>query len=244
MELLKAARQWQERPDDERFETLSDLYAATKGYADTAHTYESPGADLRAVNFKGDVYLAAKDQKRAVLSNWAFSQLCTRAGAPSTYLRELPSELAAQLINHGLDASTSDSLVMTHATEGGGMIARSITSDGYCRIWNHEVVAPLLQLSDDWRVPPARPARPGQRGVRLATAADVVRAAPHGLGVSVGDPIAPAGLYASDHDCFVFLVNENHVIQDGSPTGLCRGVKTPHASYPTREISTSMDGRP
>jgi len=35
--------------------------------------------------------------------------------------------------------------------------------------------------------------------------------------------IAPAGLYASDHDMFAFMINEDVVIDDGSPGGLIRG---------------------
>jgi hypothetical protein len=35
--------------------------------------------------------------------------------------------------------------------------------------------------------------------------------------------IAPAGLYASDHDMFAFMVNENRRIADGTDSGLARG---------------------
>ena len=35
--------------------------------------------------------------------------------------------------------------------------------------------------------------------------------------------IAPAGIYASDHDMFAFLVNEEYRIDDGSDGGLARG---------------------
>src|SRR5262249_38061834 len=44
-----------------------------------------------------------------------------------------------------------------------------------------------------------------------------------GLGIKPGDPIAPAGIYASDHDMFAFLVNEEYRIDDGSDGGLSRG---------------------
>jgi len=35
--------------------------------------------------------------------------------------------------------------------------------------------------------------------------------------------ISPAGIYASDHDMFSFLVNEEYRIDDGSDGGLARG---------------------
>jgi hypothetical protein len=45
----------------------------------------------------------------------------------------------------------------------------------------------------------------------------------NGLAIKVGDPIAAAGLYASDRDMFAFLVNESARIEDGSEGGLARG---------------------
>jgi len=80
-----------------------------------------------------------------------------------------------------------------------------------------------MQLPEGWRVPPARPARADQPGARPATEADVLEDRGFGLSISVGDLIAPAGLYASDHDMFVFLVNERFRIKDGSDQGLSRG---------------------
>ncbi len=72
-------------------------------------------------------------------------------------------------------------------------------------------------------VPPARPAFPDQPGTRPATEDDVL-AVKDFLSINVGDPVAPAGLYASNHDMFAFLINEENRIDDGSDSGLSRGV--------------------
>jgi len=102
-----------------------------------------------------------------------------------------------------------------------------LQTDIYKRVWNHEMVAMLIRLREEqgWRVPPARPAFSGQPGTRHATEEDVLRdrGSNFGLSVNVGDLIAPAGLYASDHDMFAFMINENVVIDDGSEGGLVRG---------------------
>jgi hypothetical protein len=59
--------------------------------------------------------------------------------------------------------------------------------------------------------------------VRIATEEDVLpNAGSFGLSVNVGDEIGPAGLYASDHDCFVFMVNTNRVVKAGD-RALMRG---------------------
>ena len=64
---------------------------------------------------------------------------------------------------------------------------------------------------------------PNQPGTRAATEADCLEVRMSGLGIKPGDLIAPAGLYASDHDCFIFMVNEESRIDDGSDGGLSRG---------------------
>jgi hypothetical protein len=44
------------------------------------------------------------------------------------------------------------------------------------------------------------------------------------LSIQAGDWIAPAGLYASAHDMFIFLIHERNRIDDGTEAGLSRGV--------------------
>jgi len=105
------------------------------------------------------------------------------------------------------------------------LLLRALTSEQYKRIWNWEVVERLLPLQErGWRVPQARPAFPDQPGARPATEADILDDAGFGLSVKVGDMIAPAGLYASAHDMFAFLINEQKRIKDGTEEGLSRGI--------------------
>jgi hypothetical protein len=72
-------------------------------------------------------------------------------------------------------------------------------------------------------VPPARPNGNDPRS-RPATESDILPGqSDFGLSVNVGDMIAPAGCYASDHDSFIFLVNPYRIINDGGK-GLMRGI--------------------
>jgi hypothetical protein len=103
-------------------------------------------------------------------------------------------------------------------------VLRSLTSDRYARFWNHKVFDRCIDLQGSgWRVPPARPAPAGDPRARKATKADVLADQGFGLAVKPGDLIAPAGIYASDHDMFAFMVNEKARIDDGSDGGLSRG---------------------
>jgi hypothetical protein len=74
-----------------------------------------------------------------------------------------------------------------------------------------------------WKVPPARPHNGNVNRTRKATEADVMQNRSLGLSIQVGDTIGPAGLYASDHDLFMFLVDDAHPIDDGTGHPLFRG---------------------
>jgi hypothetical protein len=225
MELFRASAQWANRPDDERFSSLDDLHAAVSSYRESAKEATVPFNTLRTEARDGEVLLIGRTNVPARLTNWSFGQVATAVGAPASYLRALPATLAAQNLNHGLSKTDdrTDRQVLFHAN--GDLLARAITSERYTRIWNSDVTARLLRLpADGWQVPPARPARGGQVGTRPATEADVLRGAGFGLSINVGDLIAPAGLYASDHDMFAFLVNnDRRIAEPGNPDGLARG---------------------
>lgn len=114
MELFKAHQQWSKRPADERFTSLSALYEATKHYSDSAREREGVRVDsLRVENVEGDVHLVGRGGTPATITNWAFGQLCSRIGAPASYLRELPATLAAQNLNHGLAAKCRETIDAT-----------------------------------------------------------------------------------------------------------------------------------
>lgn len=225
MELFKASAQWANRPDDERFSSLDDLHTAVDSYRATAREAVVPFNSLRTEASEGEVLLIGKKNVPARMTNWSFRQLAGSVGAPASYAQTLPATLACQLINYGLSKTEdrSDRQLLFH--ENGEMLARAMTSEKYTRIWNSDITSRLLRLPEDgWQVPPARPVRNGQRGTRVATVDDVLRGAGFGLSINVGDEIAPAGLYASDHDMFVFMVNNDRRISEpGNPDGLARG---------------------
>lgn len=234
MELFEASHQWSKRPDDQRFENLDSFFNATKAYAKTSA--EKTGVEystLRVEAIGNELNLVGKGNLPAKLIHWSFGKLVQRAfynfdgGAPVEYLRALPATLAAQNVNWAISqyqSKLSPANLLFH--KNGGLIVRDIATDRYERFWNYEIAERLLDSQKyGWRVPPARPARSGQAGTRLATKADVLDIkGGGGLSINVGDLIAPAGIYASDHDMFVFLINESNRIKDGTPDGLSRGM--------------------
>lgn len=198
MNLFQANKQWATRPDDEKFKTIQELYNATKSYYETAKEKVVPVDSVRTEAVDGDVNIVGKANLPAKFTHWSFGQLCARVGAPANYLRNLPATLACQNLNHGLANRKDDSNVNLLFHENGSLLLRSFTSEKYTRIWNWEVAQRLLNLQPyGWN--PTMPDWNKQN--------------------SDNPP-----LYASDHDMFVFLCNDNYrIAEPGNPDGLKRG---------------------
>jgi len=225
--LVTASREWATRPADQRFWTLKELYERSLKYAEESYTHQVRLADCSVLaTEKEDLVLdMANVDTPATFQHYSFNQLAGLAGAPAGYLRGLPAPIAALNLNHGLQQIDGSQLLMLH--KNGGHALRCVTSDGYSRIWNYEVAEMALALEEEggWVVPPARPTSLPDVPVRKATEADVLRKGSHlSLGIGVGDDISPAGLYASDHDCFIFQVNVDRPIDAGNGEMLYRGV--------------------
>lgn len=208
MELMNAHEQWKTRPDDERYPSVQAAHTAALQYKDSATEKECSMGDLRAEASNGSVVVYGKQGIRATVSNWAFGQLATRAGAPSGYLRGLPATLAAQNINHGLanpkveDGESKIAKLLFHVATDHAPILRAITSEKYMRIWNAEVTERLLGLGKEWV-----PAVPDIRADNSKTLEE------------------QTALYVSDHDMFAFLRSPNVTIAEhGTDSPTYRGL--------------------
>ena len=240
MELFRAHNQWATRPADERFTTVAEMLEACKAYADVAAEYKADPQDINVGignldDGSQEPVLIGEGGHAARLSNWAFGQLCQRVTAPADYLRTLPAADAAHLLQWGMDnrqQGSGKSLKLLIQGNNGDSLLRAITGTGYKRFWNWRVCEGLQVLEErGWQVPPARPwPNAPVAFTRIAGPSDVLRGQSWGLSVSEGSLIAPAGLYASDHDMFAFMVNQDRRINvPGNSTGLYRGFFVEHS---------------
>lgn len=232
--LTQASNQWATRPDDERFWNLSEMKAATSFHRKTATeaTVDFANTCITQSSRHGIAFndlTADADVGRSGISHYAFGQLCRTFEAPASYLRTLPVDLAVECLETGRrrfvmkDPADRQLLYQGRGTDEATL--RAATSDKYVRVWNDEIVERLQQLeTEGWVVPSARPHTTGGR-TRIATESDVIDYGHESaLTVKVGDVIGPAGLYASDHDMFAFMIHPDIEINDGeSPHGLRRG---------------------
>jgi hypothetical protein len=198
--------EWFSRPDDERYLSLSALYAAVRARAEraTARTVESRAIRVEASRDNaGRLALIVPGQEAPVApTHWSFGQLASLVGAPATYLRQLPAPLAGINLQHGL-LSHREELVKTLEADDGRIELRAVTGPDYGRIWDHELVAAVMKIAGDgtgdtrWKVP-------GLLDWSSMT---------HNPFVEITKDTTT--LYASDRDVFLFLCDDAHPIEAG-----------------------------
>src|SRR6266568_1240550 len=215
----RVSSEWFSRPDDERYLSLTDLYDAVRRRAERAQarTVESRSVRVEAARDNAErlaLLVPGRDDPVAP-THWSFGQLCGLVGAPSSYLRQLPAPLAGINLQHGLLSHRAE-LLKTLETDDGRLTLRAVTGPDYGRIWDHELVAAVIDIAGNgtgdtmWKVPGV---------LDWATMT-------HNPFVDITKDTTT--LYASDRDVFLFLVNDTHPIEagrlaDGSPDLYFRG---------------------
>jgi hypothetical protein len=196
--ILTAHREWASRPPDQRYQTFDALEAAVLSRRTGAYETTTPTRTLRVIPTDGgDLGLEINAGFRTNLSNWSFGQLCKITESPGDFVRDLPADLAATVLNRRLlDLKECADRVQT-LTHGDGTCTptlRAITSEIYTRIWDADVVQMVRRMI---------------RG----TAFSNPLAFKDGR---FGGEVEPGGLYASDRDVFVLVWDQEHPIEIGS----------------------------
>ncbi len=191
--LYDAHRQWAIRPADERFASLDDLLNYTQRQKSISSQVLRRMGDLKLSVTMDEGITLNGDLSHAYLSNWGFGQLCRTIGAPASYLRSLSPFLARNCLQYGLEQSKDEAMVLVRDKSRNGSFERyaaAFTSPSYGRIWDAEVVESLMKAVENtpWHVPQPRPNQKSQN----------------------------SGLYASDHDVFAFLINDEKPVEVGN----------------------------
>ncbi|WP_407186846.1 DUF932 domain-containing protein [Bradyrhizobium centrosematis] len=215
----RVSSEWFSRPADERYLSLSDLYAAVHGRTERSRTRTVESAAIRVEASRGDaehlaLMLPGSDAPIAP-THWSFSQLAGLVGAPAAYLRQLPAPLAGINLQFGLSSHRGEQ-VKTLEIQDGRLELRAITGPEYGRIFDHELVAAVQRIAGNgagdtrWKVPGVLDWSTGIYNPHVDISQDTTT------------------LYASDRDVFLFLVDDLNPIEagrlaDGSPDLYFRG---------------------
>lgn len=215
----RVSSEWFQRPDDERFLSLSDLFASVKGRTERSRTRTVESAAVRVEASRNNAEALALvlpgSSEPVAPTHWSFGQLASLVGAPAAYLRELPAALAGINLQYGLTSHRAEQ-VKTLETDDGRLELRAVTGPDYGRIYDHELVAAVQRIAGNgtgdtrWKVPGVLDWSTGIYNPRVDVTKDTTT------------------LYASDRDVFLFLVDDLNPIEagtlpDGSPDLFFRG---------------------
>jgi hypothetical protein len=210
--LMEAHAQWASRPADQRFPNLESLIQSVQ-----SRRMLSRSVDI-------DTGKAHVDSRDGVLTvngtitpceptHWSFGQLSQSICAPASYLRTLPQNLLIENINHGLKTHPAGSMkFMTIAREDSPVnTLQAITSTTYGRIWDYDVCQAVGRIVE-------------QSGGKFHNPlAYAHRGRPDGFRTIDASRTERAGLYASDRDCFIFMIDGGSMLEAGPRAQLNRG---------------------
>src|SRR3984893_18632188 len=158
----RVSSEWFSRPSDERYLSLSDLYAAVHGRTERSRTRTVESAAIRVEASRDDaerlaLMLPGSDAPIAP-THWSFGQLAGLVGAPAAYLRQLPAPLAGINLQYGWPPHRAEQ-VKTLEIEDGRVELRAVTGPDYGRIFDHELVSAVQRIAGNgtgdtrWKVP-------------------------------------------------------------------------------------------
>jgi len=205
LNLYDASVQWATRPQDERFQTLAQLREAVQ-----CRRLRSRSMDVDVKNVKvglnPDGLLTVNGTiTPSEPTHWSFAQLAQQAKAPAGYLRSLPKPLVVDCLNHGITMASNASVkFMTVERENGINTLQAVTSPTYGRIWDADVVDAVQRIVDN-------------SGGRFSNPLAYAKG---------GCEIERAGLYASDRDVFIFMIDGGSRLEVNDRAKLHRGFIT------------------
>ena len=202
----RVSSEWFSRPPDERFLSLSELFASVNGRAERSRTRTVESAAVRVEASRDDaerlsLVLPGADAQVAP-THWSFGQLASLVGAPASYLRQLPAPLAGINLQYGLTSHRAEQ-IKTLETGDGRIELRAVTGPAYGRIYDRELVAAVQRIAGDgtgdtrWKVPGTLDWSTGTYNPHVDITQDTTT------------------LYASDRDVFLFLVDDLNPIEAG-----------------------------
>lgn len=232
--------QWMSRPADQRFLSLDDLWQYKKDFWDGSFQsrYRTSDIELIAPEPKSATDLhkltvgvkvdtgSRTDVRELAPTHHAFGQMAALGKAPASFLRELPSPLVVDLMSWRLRHAREIEEIKLY---GGREELYAATGPDYGRIPDFEVVEAVRQVAGSGR---------GEKRWKVPGVLD--------WRTNLYDPNAPVTgdsttIYASDRDCFIFLVDDRNLIEvgklpSGEPDLMFRGFYIQNSEMATRSL--------
>ena len=214
MNLYTAHKQWAKRPSDERFTNLDELIVALQSRRQrSAERFTNTGDVHVATDEEGELHLVDESKARYRFTNWSFSQFCNRVKAPPQFIATLQPDTAARVLNERIQEREPCKLLYIRES-GPNTILHAVTGLRYGRVWDEEVARAVQQMVQE---------RPGWHNPK---AKDPFTGA-----------VNPGGLYASDRDVFMFVIDGGSVFDEGPRAVLHRGVIVANSEVGDRRLT-------
>lgn len=204
MELFHAHKNWADRPADERFSSLTELRdAVAERDRISAEKYVEPSTLARltpTVHDARKLTLAAPTGSEASLTHWSAGQYLSALEIPRPFLAKLTTDVATDVVRDRLQRAHDQIPNRLFLAQNGDNVVRAFHGTRYERLWDVEIADVLLKhLDSRWRNPVAY--KDGKWGAELV----------------------PSGLYASDRDMFIFMIDGGDRIDAGPRAQLHHG---------------------
>lgn len=201
--IMTASDQWARRPDDERFKDLESLSEHVKTRMIASREEVVHTRDISAELFDDGLRVMIEGNEPGAPSNWSFGQLARAADFRATELRKLKPQTAAIVLNEQFKKNKNVEVKVMRTVGENEDIIQALTGPGYGRIFDSEVVdmvKDVVELSEGKFHNPKAYSR-GEFGAEPE----------------------PAGLYASDRDVFMFMVDGGSMFDEGPRAQFNRG---------------------
>ena len=118
----RVSSEWFNRPPDERFLSLTDLWNSVKSRSERSRTRIVESAAIRVEASRDNaerLALVMPGSDRPIApTHWSFGQLAGLVGAPANYLRQLPAPLAGINLQYGLSEHRAEQVKTLEIEDG------------------------------------------------------------------------------------------------------------------------------
>lgn len=198
----RAFKEWARRPEDQRYGSLDALWEACNSRRERSRSdiYDIRGLTLESMN--GGIAIHHRDGI-LVPTNYGFGAMARRIGMSRGFAEKLTPGTLTTVFREQLPLQErqEDKLLIVDSEDGSLSRLQTVTSEKYTRVWDADLVAMTQRIQE--RIP----------GLHL----------PPAWKKELGGEIATGGAYASDHDCFIFMIDGGSLLEAPDGKELHRG---------------------
>jgi hypothetical protein len=153
---MMTSRQWFERPDDQKFSSLEELYAFL---ADRKARSRQVDKRLSSMHFRAtdnnDIEMVTKDGMLFTPTNWSFHQMANLVGGHPTLLSKLKASTTSLVLNelyaeHLVEKKNRNMglMVIDDPKRPDLAVLQGFTGATYGRIWDAEIAQAAMEILD------------------------------------------------------------------------------------------------